>query len=150
MISLTNFANDCLRSQNEINYTMGKGATVRFVAGKYAGKSGWVDDNRENGEDTVPVIVNLGRKGEKKTYVYTSSIKLGHTNRPTCYAEAVIQQCPDVERKLVDTCRAFAKCDIGRDPSGVQNIIAKEMNNAVAWQEGKGSKAIWRRVQFEG
>jgi hypothetical protein len=74
-----------------------KGKKVRFIGGKYGGKKGWVDDDRNLGTGTIPVIVDLGKKGEKETYVYKYSVALEATVNPTCYAEAVIQQCPDLE-----------------------------------------------------
>ena len=53
---------------------MTKGKRVRFIAGKYGGKSGWIDLDRPEGDGAVLVIVDLGRKGEKNTYVYVKRI----------------------------------------------------------------------------
>jgi hypothetical protein len=69
-----------------------KGKEARFIGGNYGVKKGWVDDDREHGNNTIPVMVNLGEKGEKETYVYISSVDIEPTTVPTCYAEAVIQQ----------------------------------------------------------
>ena len=60
-----------------------KGKEVRFIGGKYGGKKGWVDDDRKQGNNTIPVIVNLGKKGEKETYVYDYSVAIEPTANPT-------------------------------------------------------------------
>ncbi len=46
-----------------------KGKKVRFIGGKYGGKKGWVNDDRNLGTGTIPVIIDLCKKGEKETYV---------------------------------------------------------------------------------
>lgn len=117
-----------------------KGKQVRFVAGKYGGKDGWIDASKEEGDDTVPVIVNLGKKGEKATFVYKSSIEYEMHGLPSSYAEAVLQQCPDLERKLVDFCRDLAKCDIQRDPAGILNIFSRRTLSGVSINILEGCK----------
>jgi hypothetical protein len=67
-----------------------KGQAIRFITGKYAGKKGWIDLDGKEGGDTTPVIVNLGKKGEKRTYVYDSSYEAEPTVAPTSYAKAVM------------------------------------------------------------
>jgi hypothetical protein len=126
-----------------------KGAKVRFIGGKYGGKKGWVDVDRAQGTDTIPVIVDLGKKGEKETYVYDYSVAIEPTENPTCYAEAVIQQCPDLECSLTKVCRDFAKCSIREDPGGFLAIINKKMDDATKWQDAKGSKALYRHIKYD-
>jgi hypothetical protein len=125
-----------------------KGKKVRFIGGKYGGKKGWVNDDRNLGTGTIPVIVDLGKKGEKETYVYEYSVALEATANPTCYAEAVIQQCPDLECALTKLCRDFAKCNMRDDPNGFMTIVQKKMSEATIWQADKGSKALYRRIEY--
>jgi hypothetical protein len=126
-----------------------KGQAIRIIAGKYKNKKGWIDLSGKEGDECTPVIVNLGRKkGEKTTYVYDSSFAAEPTVVPSSYAEAVIQQCLDLETMLVGTCRGFAKADIGRDPSGFLRIIEEAMKDAVTWQNLKGSKALYRKIEY--
>jgi hypothetical protein len=125
-----------------------KGQAIRFIAGKYAGKKGWIDLAGKEGDDTTPVIVNLGKRGEKRTYVNDFSYEAEPTLSPTGYAEAVIQQCPDLQTMLVSTCRAFAKADIGRDPPGLKKILEQGMDDAIKWQSLKGSKALYRKIDY--
>ena len=70
-----------------------KGKSVCFIAGKYAGKTGWVNVAMEHGENTIPVIVNLGKKGEKVTYVYSDNLALEESYEP------VVKQCPRHRKK---------------------------------------------------
>jgi hypothetical protein len=126
-----------------------KGQAIRFIAGKYAGKKGWIDLGEEGGDETTPVIVNLRKRGEKSTYVNDSSFEAEPTGPPASYAEAVIQQCPDLQKLLVGTCRGFAKADIGRDPVGFFKVIEQTMKEALEWQTSKGSKALYRKIGYK-
>jgi hypothetical protein len=126
---------------------MMKGQAIRFISGKYGGKKGWIDLSGVDGEDTTPVIVNLGKKGEKDTYVFDYSFEAEPTAPPSCYAEAVIQQCPDLQRLLVTACRGFAKADIGKDPTGFFAVIDRMTKDAITLQTLKGSKALYRKIE---
>ena len=64
--------------------------------------------------------------------------------------EVLIDQCPDLEKMLVATCRAFAKCDIGRDPEGFGSLMNHTMSAAIEWQKEKGSKATYRKIEYNG
>jgi hypothetical protein len=128
--------------------TARKGDKIRFIAGKYGGKTGWLNISEPADDKVTPVIVDQGRKGEKITYVYTSSFKLQSTTVPTSYAEAVIQQCTDVEKDLVAVCRKLAKCDLRRDLPGFKAVLSSKLQEATEWQESKGSKAMFRKIQF--
>jgi hypothetical protein len=126
-----------------------KGQAIRFIAGKYAGKKGWIDLSGTEGDETTPVIVNLRKKGEKSTYVNDSSYEAEPTASPSSYAEAVIQECPDLQKLLVSTCRGFAKADIGRDPAGFFKLVDKMTKEAIDWQKSKGSKALYRKINYK-
>ena len=126
-----------------------KGPEIYFVSGKYVGKTGWLDLSEEADDETTPVIVDLKKKGEEKvTFVYNDNWKRKPTTNPTYYAEAVIQQCPDVEVSLVSTARKLAKCDIGRDLEGFNKVITTKIHEAVDWQKKKGSKAMYRKIKY--
>ena len=125
-----------------------KGDEIRFIAGKYAGKSGWINTQEPADETITPVIINLGRKGGKLTFVYTSSIKLISKAVPTSYSEAVTQQCPDIEKKLVTVTRQLAKCDLSRDPEGFQAVVGQKLDEAHLWQESRGSKAMYHKINY--
>ena len=127
---------------------MRKGKKIRFIAGKYARKDGWIDEAGESDEAVTSVIVNLGRRGEKSTYVYSSSFRIEEGEKPDCYAEAIIQQCPDIEKDLVGVCRKLAKCEIEKDEPGLLKVINKTMADAVKWQQDKGSKAYYRKIKY--
>jgi hypothetical protein len=126
-----------------------KGQPIRFIAGKYADKKGWLDtEGKTTAKDSTNVIVQL-KTTERHTYVKDSSYELEPTVRPASYAFAVIQQCPDIQTLLVATCRACAKADMGRDPEGCILIMQQAMAQAIEWQEAKGSKALYRKISFQ-
>ena len=127
-----------------------KGNKVCFLVGKYAGKKGWInlDGGERNSGDTIGVIVNLHRRGEKVTYVYPESIQEEATTQPTSYAEAILEQCPDVDAGLTKICRDLAKCNIKRDSNGIFAVIQRKLNEAVVLQESKGSKALYRHIDY--
>jgi hypothetical protein len=66
-----------------------KGKKVHFIGGKYGGKKGWVNDDRNLGTGTIPVIVDLGKKGEKETYVYEYIVWL---SKPRQIRPAMLRQ----------------------------------------------------------
>jgi hypothetical protein len=123
-----------------------KGDAIVFIGGKYAGKTGWINTNKEAGENTTPVIVDLGSKGKKETYVFRQSFRKEKV--AASYAEAVLVQCPDIEVLMTKLCRNLAKCSIEQDASGVVALFNKKLNEAIALQEAKGAKALYRHVTF--
>ena len=126
-----------------------KGMKIRFVGGKYGGKKGWIDDDGKVGETTVSVIVNLGpKKGEHATFVYSYSVATERVTTATTYAEAVMQQCPDLDCALTKICRDFAKCNIKKDLPGFNLILQRKMADATKLLEAKGSKGLYRNIKF--
>lgn len=127
-----------------------KGDEIRFIAGKYSGKTGWINTSEVADDRVTPVIVDLGaRRGEKETFVFTGSFKRNENKPPTTYAEAVLQQCPDIERDFVMVSRKLAKCGLERDVVGFQKELTELMNDAVKWQREQGSKASYRKIYFQ-
>mmetsp|Transcript_1023 Transcript_1023/g.1383 ORF Transcript_1023/g.1383 Transcript_1023/m.1383 type:complete len:83 (-) Transcript_1023:209-457(-) len=59
-----------------------KGDEIRFIAGKYGGKSGWINTQEAADETVTPVIVNLGRKGARSAPLCTClrSSEVAHPN----------------------------------------------------------------------
>ena len=128
---------------------MVKGSAVRFIAGKYAGKKGWVNTEGNSDHEVTSVIVDLGRRGEKYTYVYTSSLREESlSEKPDSYAEAVIHQCPDIEKDLVEVCRKLAKQEIERDPVGFNKVVQTSIHAAVNWRQAKGHKAYYHKIDW--
>lgn len=124
-----------------------KGEEIRIFAGKYAGKKAWKNDQGDHDDRVTQVIVDLGKgRGEKYTYIYNTSYEV--SKAPKTYAEACMTQCPDIEKNLVAVTRQLAKCDIRRDEEGFKEVIHKKMADAIKWQEKKGSKAVYRRINY--
>lgn len=136
------------KSEDDVPMDDAKGESLRFVAGKYAGKRGWLDTSKEMGENTIPVIVDLGKKGLKKTYVYVTSARKEPTGPPKSYADAVLQQCPDLDKALTCFCRAFVKTGIEQDIDEFLKIIVGRLSEEARLLEEKGSKALYRRIKL--
>ena len=89
------------------------------------------------------------KKREKKTYVYSSSYREEIKDEEVkSYAWAVLQQCPDIKKDLIGVCRKFAKCDIQKDADGIMAVVHKTMDEAVHWQNDKGAKALYHKIQY--
>ena len=127
-----------------------RGDPIRFIAGKYAGKHGWMDRSKEAGY-LFPVIVDRGSKGLKRTSVQPRSIaRESDYATPQSYAEAVISKCPDLEAKMVSLCRAFVKARIQRDIPGLARVFELKLKEAIEWQTARGSRASYRDIPFDG
>ena len=124
-----------------------KGDAIVFIGGKYGEKTGWINTNKKAGKSTTPVIVDLGEdKGEKETYVFNQNFRKEKV--ATSYADAVLDQCPNIQVLMTKLCRDLAQCSIEQDTSGVVALFNKELNNALTLQEAKGAKALYRHVTF--
>ena len=127
---------------------MKKGRAIRFILGHYAGKSGWIDEDKIPTESMFYVIVNLGTS-LRATRVLKGSVGEEH-KPPTTYAEAMFQQNPDIEVTLRKLCGQLAKCSIlENDPEGLYRIVNKRLIEARERQDTLGSKGTYRRVQFQ-
>ena len=82
---------------------------VRFIAGKYAGKKGWIDPTRTADERVTPIIIHLAKKGGLyQTFVHNGSYRELNTDALMSYAEAVFQQ-PAIEKAVVAATRKLAQ-----------------------------------------
>lgn len=128
-----------------------KGEEIRFIGGKYAGKQGWLDIDKEADDRVTPVILNLGKKkGKRDTFVYNGSwVLMSEVMKdPHSYARAVIQQCPEVHAEMVKFFRKLAKFDIDRDRAGFIALLDEALDDAVKHQISKGTKAEWRGIEY--
>jgi hypothetical protein len=84
------------------------GDPIRFVKGKYKGKTGWCNKDKESTRERLYVIVDLGDGVIRRTFVKKTSAKPAVQPNPASYSEAVLQECPDVEEKLDKLCLELA------------------------------------------
>lgn len=126
-----------------------KGKEIRFIGGKYVGLKGWVNISKSPGYNTIPVIVDTKKKGEWHTYVFEWNVDDELKTPPSNYAAAVLHACPDLDGALTKMCRDFAKCDIRRDYDGFMAIVGKKLEAAAKLQDDKGSKALYRKIDFK-
>ena len=94
------------------------------------------------------VIVDQGGGQEYDTRVLTTSIGRPRT-KPTTYAEAVIQQHPDIEKMMDKLCRELAKCKLSPKDRGLETVLLEKMTDSATAQASFGHKAVYRTVHFD-
>eukprot|EP00957_Ditylum_brightwellii_P008698 660258-Ditylum_brightwellii.AAC.1 len=97
-----------------------------------------------------PVIVVLGEKGEKTTFVDKKNVNciLGP---PSTYAEAIFQRHPKMEEALRALCQDLTKCQI-REVNYVDTlalIIQQEQNKTIELQAQLVSETKYKLVNFQ-
>jgi hypothetical protein len=107
---------------------------IRFVCGKYIGKTGWIDNEKEETKKMIYVIVVLENGSTKKTRVQKESVRKLHGS-PSNYTEAILQQCPNIKVKMEKLCRELTKCS-----------VAIDANDGILEIKQKGSKATYHHV----
>lgn len=134
---------------------LNKGEPVRFKRGKYKGKSGWhnADKTEKNTTHRVYVLVDLGNNRLKATFVKPSSISKRRAHSPSNYAEAMLDQQPDIEGLIEQLCFEIARCNIHDDfheaPQHLYDAIHIRMTEAIEEQAALGYNATWRLVDYE-
>ena len=129
-----------------------KGQRIRFKAGNYKGCNGWLAKNKKvqtrGGEKMMCVIVDLGGGQELDTRVLTTSIGKPRTT-PKSFAEAVVQQHPDIEEMMDKLCREIAKCGLSPTDPALETILSKKLTEAALLQNSAGHKARCRVVHYD-
>lgn len=116
------------------------------MRGKYAGRKGYLDSANPRRGDKIWVFVVKEDDTMKHTYVDFTSIRPLQP-APTTWAQAALQQVPNLESKLIELAYEFAKCDMDGHQEDVVNSIISELQIASSNQEER-SKATWYRVSF--
>jgi len=126
-----------------------KGPEIRFIAGKYQGKEGWINAEKKETLFMVPVIVDMGSH-LKPTFVRKESVSEPH-GPPSSYEEAALQQHPDIEVMMNKLTCQLARCNIGagNDLEAIAKIFCKNLVKAYSRQEAMGHKASWRHVEWK-
>lgn len=126
-----------------------KGSPIRIVAGAYKGKKGWINLEKTcSSENSTAVLVKVSKDKIKATSIRNTSFEIDQNKEPTCYAEAVLKECPNIESSLVTICRQLAQCDISQDTGGMMKVFKKMLDDAIEFQTNKGSSALYRRIAY--
>jgi hypothetical protein len=133
---------------------MSKGEEIRFVKGKYAGLSGWIDRSKKKKKNSCfrSVIVGLDNEDddfeeEKATRVKISSFRKQVSGDPRTFEEAAVMQHKDIEKAMIDLATMFAQCAV-QDTNEVLRLFNTELALALEFQKKLGSKARYRGVAF--
>jgi hypothetical protein len=87
-----------------------QGREIRFVRGTYKGCTGWVDSANKMKRGWVWVVVDdKDYKEEVHARVWKSSVHESH-KAPMTWAEAAIQQHPEIEFSVIEVSPMFATC----------------------------------------
>jgi hypothetical protein len=129
-----------------------KADTIRFLGGRYAGKTGWLrHSKRKRGQFYYYVFVDLGDSTVLKTYVEIDNVGPAEMPEPTSYAEALLQQHIDIEVAMTKLANQLATCSIQDGASQVElcRVFSRKLYDAVVKQDKKGRKARYRCVDFD-
>jgi hypothetical protein len=121
-----------------------KADAIRFLGGRYAGKTGWLrHSRRKRGQLYNYVFVDLGDSTVLKTYVQIDNFELGEMPMPTLYAKALLQQHNGIEVAMNKLVNQLATCSIQEGTTQYQltQIFAEKLYAEMIKQENKGSKA---------
>ena len=108
-----------------------KGGEIRFIRGTYKECTGWLDTANKSKKKSkmIWVVVNDEDYDEEvHTQVWRTSIRERH-KVPVTWAEAAVQQHPEIEDALLEVARLFATCAIA-DENSVIELIGKEIQMA--------------------
>jgi hypothetical protein len=125
-----------------------KGDPIRFVKGSYAGLTGWINKARKKKRNGyINVIVLLEDGTEKKTHVRKGSSREPQSS-PSSYEEAILQQHPDIEKKMTELASMFAACNVMDDQKAAA-LFFFELGRAKTEQQELRGKARWRQVTYQ-
>jgi hypothetical protein len=143
---------DNIFSSNALDIEADKADHIRFIAGKYSGKTGWLrHSRRRRGTLYFYVLVDNGDGTVLKTYAEIDNIGPAELEEPTSYATALLQQHIDIEATMNTLARQLATCSIqdGNTQGEISLIFTKKLHDAIIKQEKKGPKARYRIVDFD-
>ena len=124
-----------------------KGEAIRFIRGTYIGCIGWLDTaNKCKRSKLIWVVVNDEDYDEEvHTKVWQTSIRES-LKQPETWADAAVQQHPEIEAAVIEVTRLFATCPI-LDEIAVMELISKELKRAKTENQMSPKQTVWF-VQF--
>ena len=112
-----------------------KGDEIRFIRGTYKGCTGWMDTaNKLKSKSKMVWVVVDDEDEEVHSRVWRTSIRESF-QAPATWAEAVVQQHPDIESAVIEVARLFASCSI-EDEMSVLKLVGEEIRRAMT-ENGK-------------
>lgn len=124
-----------------------KGEAISIDGVEYAGSSGWYNDARVQDSKTYYYVII---KNEDKTLRVTRVSRkyvLPPKSQPRNYAEAIIHEHDDVNKKLSQLANLLAKCSVSKeDLPDMIGILANKLERANQHYARKGNQAEYRDV----
>jgi hypothetical protein len=127
-----------------------KGFPIRFCAGKYKGRLGWMDKKNASTKCMHSVLVIMDELGEDIYVTRVMKESVGDRfHEPESYIQAALQQHEDILGDMDRLAKKLAECRI-EGTEEILHIFKKKVDDAFHRQLVKGNKAKWRSVDFEG
>ncbi len=127
---------------------MAKGDPIRFLKGKYKGKSWWINTEKIHTKCMTFAAVDMGNDRALKTSVRKDSIGSSIPNIPRSYSEAAIQPHPDIESLMDKLCKELTECNV-EDSQDISTIFSEKLVLAYQEQKELGHKAVYRNVDYD-
>jgi hypothetical protein len=128
----------------------GSGEPVRFKRGTYKGLEGFLNTTKTDTPFRVYVFIQLEDGRWKRTHVLPTSLARPRTP-PTNWAEALVDQHPDIDGLIDNMCQEISHCTLGdRLESNIEPLFLlmrermKEQN--LISRRRRGRHNIWRVV----
>jgi hypothetical protein len=125
-----------------------KGDAIRFIRGSFKECTGWLDtaNKSKRRSKMIWVVVNDEDYDEEvHAHVWRTSIREPH-KVPVTWAEAAVQQHPEIEAAVIEMARLFASCSMA-DETSVMELIGEEITRAQT-ETGNLPKQTVRVVTF--
>lgn len=126
-----------------------KGAAIKFVAGVYCGKEGWINEDGKKSDTYYYVIVDLGRQRPKLTHVKQTSVafKEDIDKVPLTPEHAILQEFEDVDRTMDKLAKILTECKIFSFSSTLADIMNVKIEKVLSAQEIRGARyPVYRNV----
>jgi hypothetical protein len=122
-----------------------KGGEIRFIRGTYKECTGFANKSKKKSKMIWVVVNDEDYDEEVHTQVWRTSIRERH-KVPVTWAEAAVQQHPEIEAAVIEVARLFASCSIA-DENSVMKLIGEEILRAQTEKESLPQQTI-RVVTF--
>ena len=124
-----------------------QGENIRFVKGKYSGRTGWINAAKGLTEKMVYVIIDNGDEHPILTRVPKESFEAN--SQPENVEEQILRRHPHVEDKLVELCVALSKLGINASDPMI-DIFKKRLRQENQNVVNKGTRAVFYEGAFLG
>ena len=126
-----------------------KGKAIHILGGTYKGKSSWINIDKCKTAESSYVIIVMDDGTEVEKLIHDWNFDFATRRKPRSYAEAALQQHPDINLQLNKLCEALSMLKVDNDMPKMLLIFNERLNAAAKFQQSrKGKKAVYRTVSY--